>query len=166
MDSAAARLARLRLSVQSDLNALPDQPNPNPNPELESEIDEDTSGGVCLDSSSKQPDTAPSPVPAPPVTFNTPEEEIPQENLERRFVWKQGVTSSYNLGSQPKLAALPIYKLPPVDLKKGETATQKYFTSITALSKYPYLFCNKSCMQDIASAFFDAGKFWTREWDL
>jgi hypothetical protein len=166
MASSAARLARLHNFVQSDLDALPHRPLPEP----EALSDDDTSGGVALDPPSKQP--APSPVADSasaqtlPITPNTPQKSISDEDTERRFVWKQGAVNSYNLGSQPKLSALPAIKLVQTDLKKGELAQQKYFTPITALAKYPYQFCNKSCMQDIASGFFDAGKFWAREWDL
>jgi len=57
--------------------------------------------------------------------------------------------------------------LTDTDLKPGGLISFGHkFTSIQALSKYPYKFCNKADMQDIASAFFDAGKFWDREWDL
>jgi len=169
MASAAARLARLRSVVQSDLDALPHRPAPEP----EVLSDNDTSGGVTLDEpQSKQPssssvaDSASAPAQALPVASKKVLKTTVEENSERRFVWKQGAASSYNLGSQPTLAALPITTLPPTDLQRGELAHQKYFTPIVALSKYPYQFCNKSCMQVIASSFFDAGKFWAREWDL
>ncbi|KAJ4348695.1 uncharacterized protein N0V89_010073 [Didymosphaeria variabile] len=90
------------------------------------------------------------------------------ENTDRRFVWAQGIESSYNLGSDPQLSTLPAHPLPPTLLQRSEQAAphEKYFTPIVALSKYPYKFCNKDCMQGIASAFFDQGKFWAREWDL
>jgi hypothetical protein len=169
MASSAARLALLRSAVQSDLDALPHRPAPEP----EILSDDDATGGVALEhSSSKQPTSSPvadsgsTATPTPPVAAKAVSEKPAEENTERRFLWKQGAASSYNLGSQPKLAPLPTTKLPPADLQKGELAQHKYFTPIVALSKYPYQFCNKSCMQDIASAFFDAGKFWAREWDL
>jgi hypothetical protein len=169
MASAAARLARLRSVVQSDLDALPHRPAHEP----EVLSDEDTPGGITLnDTQSKQPtpasvaDLTPASAQALPVVPKKAPKETIEENSERRFVWKQGAASSYNLGSSPTLAALSTTKLPPTDLQKGELAQQNYFTPIVALSKYPYQFCNKSCMQDIASAFFDTGKFWTREWDL
>ena len=169
MASAAARLARLRDAVQSDLNALPHRPAREP----DVASDDDTPGGVVLEEAlSKQAtpspvaDSAPAPTPAPPVAPKEAVKDASEDNPERRFVWKQGAASSYNLGSQPTLATIPTTKLPPNSLQKGEIAQHKYFSPIVALSKYPYQFCNKSCMQDIASAFFDAGKFWAREWDL
>jgi hypothetical protein len=57
--------------------------------------------------------------------------------------------------------------LPVSDLQRGDLASPRHhFTPIQALAKYPYKYCNKIHMQDIASAFFDQGKFWQREWDL
>ena len=89
---------------------------------------------------------------------------------ERRFVWVQGTESSHNLGTHTNLSALPanLSKLPPTDLQRSQLAPacEKYFTPIVALSKYPYKFCDKDWKQTIASAFFDEGKFWAREWDL
>lgn len=89
-----------------------------------------------------------------------------EENTECRLVWHPDMPSAYNLGSRPKRTAVPSAKVPHVDLKAGELARIKYFTPIVALSKYPYKFCHKDYMQDIASEFFHAGKFWDREWDL
>jgi hypothetical protein len=57
--------------------------------------------------------------------------------------------------------------LPTTNLNRGDLATVYHlFTPIQALAKYPYKFCDKNHSQDIASAFFDGGKFWKREWDL
>ncbi|KAI9721880.1 MAG: hypothetical protein M1828_004975 [Chrysothrix sp. TS-e1954] len=40
------------------------------------------------------------------------------------------------------------------------------FCPIFAVSKYPYKFVEKSLSQPIATAAFDDGKFWRREWDV
>jgi len=40
------------------------------------------------------------------------------------------------------------------------------FCPIQALAKYPYKFVPKAYSQAVASAIFDGGKFWQREWDL
>lgn len=98
----------------------------------------------------------------------TPHTNGQSENADRKFVWIPGTESSYNLGSKPQLSALLGHPLPPAVLRRSQLAPpeEKYFTPIVALSKYPYKFCNKDCMQEIASAFFDQGKFWAREWDL
>ncbi|KAK4988428.1 hypothetical protein LTR50_003942 [Elasticomyces elasticus] len=40
------------------------------------------------------------------------------------------------------------------------------FTPIVAASKFPYKFVDRQFSQPIASRFFDANKFWSREWDL
>ena len=92
-----------------------------------------------------------------------------QPNTDRRFVWVEGAVSSYNPGKMFNVRDPPLSTsaLPSSDLNRGDlTAPHHHFTPIQALAKYPYRFCNKSHSQGIASAFFDAGKFWKREWDL
>lgn len=148
----AARLERLRRIVQVDLDALPDRAS---EPIVS---DSDTSGGIPLevvDTPSKQP--APEPVQPQPTPI------VEEPTTDRRFVWLEKAESSYKPASMPKPAA----PLPVTFLNRGDlgSATQHY-SPIVALSKYPYMWCNKSHSQDIASAFFDQGKFWAREWDL
>ncbi|KAI9708315.1 MAG: hypothetical protein M1820_004019 [Bogoriella megaspora] len=54
-----------------------------------------------------------------------------------------------------------------LDPRRGVLSTPgDWFCPIVALSKYPYTFVNESASQPIASAFFDNGKFWLREWEL
>lgn len=150
--ASAARLERLRKIVQQDLDSLPDRPS--------AELivsDSDTSGGVALevaDAPSKQPEVIAEPQSEPaPITQ--------EPNTDRRFVLLKDAESSY----KPK--SLPAARLPSNNLKRGDlgSATQHY-SPIVALSKYPYKWCDKTHSQDIASALFDQGKFWAREWDL
>ncbi|KAH6642476.1 hypothetical protein C7974DRAFT_409031 [Boeremia exigua] len=154
----AARLARLRKLTEADLNALPDRP-----PE-QIVSDSEDSGGVALDPdvpSKHHVAVPPQPDPKPAVDPST----------DRRYVWLKDAESSYNPASVSKSAttAPPTLAapLPATALKRGDlgSATQHY-SPIVALSKYPYKWCNKLHSQDIASAFFDQGKFWAREWDL
>jgi len=57
--------------------------------------------------------------------------------------------------------------MPPTDLQRGQLASSRHrFAPIRGWSKYPYAFCDEPRTQAIASAFFDQGKFWGREWDL
>jgi hypothetical protein len=160
--ASAARLERLRNIVQQDLDALPDRPAAEP-----IVSDSDVSGGVPLElvhAPSKQPEAI-----VQPQLHSTP---ITNEPItDRRFILLKAAESSYNPKSMPKS---PITPTPPkpaalsaTDLNRGDfgPATQHY-SPIVALSKYPYKWCNKTHAQDIASAFFDQGKFWAREWDL
>jgi hypothetical protein len=163
----ASRLERLVPLVQSDLDNLPNRPP--------STISDDSSGGgvpLSVEPNETVPPTEhvgnftePFVEPAPnPLTTSF---LVPEESPDRRFVWVEGAASSYNLGSAPKLSTLPAVQLPPTSLSKGQLAPAGYnFTPITALSKFPYKFCNRDHTQDIASAFFDANKFWNRAWDL
>lgn len=166
-----SRLDRLNKLVRPDLQTLLDRP---PSPEF---IDEDTNGGVSLENLTIET-TEPTPeINSTPVENKQPvkiESKDPtassapnEDNSERRFVWVQGAVSSYNLGSALKLSTLPTVKLSPSNPRKGQPAlASQCFTPIIALSKFPYKFCNPNNSQEIATAFFDAGKFWVREWDL
>lgn len=167
-----ARLARLNKLVQSDLAALPDRTFAPPQATgTQSASDDDTPGGILLvdDATSKQ--STPALAPAPDTRNLAPSNSEPSStaalsvNEERRFVWIEGATSSFNLAPMPKPVARPV-QLPPTTLAQGEIADQKSFAPIVALSRYPYKYCIREHSQNIASAFFDAGKFWAREWDL
>ncbi|PVH98438.1 hypothetical protein DM02DRAFT_531085 [Periconia macrospinosa] len=172
-----ARLARLSELVQSDLAALPDRTPSPPSPDIDlvSISDDDTQGRVplstdasdkhtvtALATSSNTTSTPPLAQPSPSKVEKVIQPEDPSSNDERRFIWLEGVPSTYNLASMPARTV----QLPPVTLTKGERAIDKSFAPLVALSKYPYKFCNKDHAQAVASAFFDAGKFWAREWDL
>ena len=173
---ASARLQRLQRFVQVDLDTLPDRPssprresNPEPEP---NHANSNSSGGASL--RNIPPDSPASKQTSPNQTIaaiKTP----PIENTERRFVWIKDTYSSFNpnLDSmRPSTAQAPApltdaAGLPVSDLQRGDLASPRHhFTPIQALAKYPYKYCNKIHMQDIASAFFDQGKFWEREWDL
>ncbi|KAI4671084.1 uncharacterized protein J4E88_009482 [Alternaria novae-zelandiae] len=175
---ASARLQRLRRFVQTDLDAVPDrpvspQPEPNPEPKSDHASFNDCTGGVSLENAppntpaSKQTSTSKidTSIKTPPAV----------ENTERRYIWVKDADSSFNpnLDSMRlSTASAPAPRtdaagLPATDLQRGDLASPRHhFTPIQALSKYPYKYCDKSHMQDIASAFFDQGKFWQREWDL
>lgn len=54
-----------------------------------------------------------------------------------------------------------------LDSRKGEPAPRGInFVPFIAVTKYCYKFVPKKWMQPLASAFFDADKIYTRDWDL
>lgn len=164
----AARLRRLRELMQLDINALPDRPS---SPE-QAVSDDDEPGGVSLEP------------PSPPQLDNTSSKQtvynathsftkpanVTAEHLDRPFVWIPDAGSSCNANVTSHLSASEksiTAKPPTTALHRGHLASaRQHFAPIHALARYPYKFCNKSCSQDIASFFFDQGKFWEREWDL
>lgn len=175
---ASARLQRLRRFVQTDVDAIPDRPvssqsEPNPEPKPDHASYNDSTGGVSLENTPSNP---PASKQIPASNVDTLTKTPPAvENTERRFVWVKDADSSFNpnLDSMRlSTATAPAPRtdaagLPVTDLQRGDLASPRHhFTAIQALSKYPYKYCDKSHMQDIASAFFDQGKFWQREWDL
>jgi hypothetical protein len=174
--------------------ALPDRPvSPKPAAVV---VENRDAGNVSLEglsmgdqppstASKPSPSKPPAPIKAAPVAMKpVPVPAVsaapaisPQANAESRFVWCKDAVSTYNPnpGAMPKSAA----GAPPssatstpalssnTGLQRGDlAAADSHFTSIHALSKYPYRFCSKSDSQPIATAFFDEGKFWAREWDL
>lgn len=160
--ASAPRLERLRKIVQANLDALPDLA-------IEPIVsDSDASGGVALepaaDCCSKQTTAAPGGAQLEPITTAL--------NTDRRYVWLENAESSYNPSSMTQYpTTITLSKravvLPSVNLHRGDLApATQHFTPIQALARYPYKWCNRLHSQDIASAFFDEGKFWTREWDL
>lgn len=134
--------------------------------------DEGDSGGVPIDSVQSEGVLIDLPEDQGKLTTNLPVRPAPiaPQNVERRFVVIEGAASSYNPGSERQTttsAPVSHNSLPSTDLQRGDlTSPRHHFTPIIALSKYPYRFCDKQHSQDIASAFFDQGKFWLREWDL
>ena len=116
----------------------------------------DSEGGVLLDTS--QSDFVP--------TQPAEQQNAEAPNPERAFVWIPGAESSHNMGTTVKFSPLAARKLPPTGLVKGQLTREKCFTPIVALSKFPYKYCGRDWSQKIATAFFDQGKFWAREWDL
>lgn len=169
--AASARLEQVRKLVQADIDALPDRSDSQI---LETEsIDYNEvleyvllnpalsltpvtclskrSASMCADSNRK--DT----------------QVVPRANSERRYIWVKGAESTYNpeLIKSPIGPTRPVVKSEPVHLQRGDLASpHHHFTPIKALARYPYKFCDRTCMQQITSVYFDQGKFWEREWDL
>ncbi|KAF2854938.1 hypothetical protein T440DRAFT_386696 [Plenodomus tracheiphilus IPT5] len=173
--STPARLERLRKLAQEDIDALPDRPAPvAPAPASHDE----SHGGVALEP--EQTQVPPFPTRHKPIVTHEADRSIKPaaakattppnaNNTDRRFVWVKDAESSYNpkTTSMPPAALPQTTKLPVTDLQRGHLASPRdHFTPIQALAKYPYKFCNQEHSQEIASAFFDQGKFWTREWEL
>jgi hypothetical protein len=147
-----SRLERLGKLLQSDINALPDRVEDN-----------DESGGVSLE----QP--PPSTAPSKQAANDSPTKAVPA-NADRRFILVKDAVSSYNTGTMRSSSSAPpkpSSQLPAIDLNQGDlVAARHHFVPIHALAKYPYKYCDIAHSQDIASAFFDEGKFWKREWGL
>lgn len=168
----AERLEQLRELIEADIDDLPDRPTL-----LDlSDDSSDSSGGVLLepnllDMPSNERITIEQKN-ALQKTASSATTTLPVENAGRRFVWVKDAPSSFN----PSLDSLRLSSPPPVPsvaeppttgLQRGDLSTAHHqFTPIQALAKFPYVYCNKSHMQDVASAFFDQGKFWKRVWDL
>ncbi|KAE8825468.1 hypothetical protein PTNB73_08468 [Pyrenophora teres f. teres] len=162
--ASSARLDRLRKLIEPDLGVLPDRPAcPGP------KSDSDDDGGVLLEpTASHVPHSKPTAPNKADLTI-----KAPVENTDHRFVWVKDAESSFNPNlDSMRLTTAPYppsgaTKLPAIDLQRGDLASARnHYTPIQALAKYPYKYCEKTHMQGIASAFFDQGKFWEREWDL
>lgn len=57
--------------------------------------------------------------------------------------------------------------IPSLGLRRGQLAPPSLaFCPIIALAKFPYKHIEKAKSERVADFFFNAGKFWTRTWDL
>lgn len=163
--TSATCLERLHKLVQADLDALPDRA---PEPIVG---DSDASGGAPLQHTVKV-------VNEPTLTNVAQRQTIPitvkptteEPDTDCQYIWLKDAKSSHNPASITSIitpSPKPTARLPAHKLKHGDLApAAQYYTPILALAKYPYKWCDKADSQDIASAFFDRGKFWAREWDL
>ncbi|KAL6705229.1 hypothetical protein ACN47E_007189 [Coniothyrium glycines] len=161
----AARLERLRELVQVHVDALPDRAV---TPQAEVSTGSDSDGGVPLD-----PQLQPNDNHFTPLGTDHDSNTAPPSNADlsdQWAAWLDNIESSNttNLETKQQPTAAPTASSAPVTgLQQGHlTAPDQLFTPIQALARYPYKFCDKTHMQDIASIFFDAGKFWEREWSL
>ncbi|KAH8716877.1 hypothetical protein GQ44DRAFT_624633 [Phaeosphaeriaceae sp. PMI808] len=153
-----SRLKRLRKFVQADVNALPDRTVPR-RPAAETDLDD--SGGVSIGITEPSKHSTVNNLKPPSII--TPIEI----STESPYVSVKESASSHNTRTTQLSMTTPNAATPlaATDLQQGE-AVSGCFTPFRAVSKYPYNFCKKSVSKDIASAFFDQGKFWKREWDL
>lgn len=162
--ASAARLERLRKLIQAEVDALPERSSV---PIVDGG---DTPEGAVheppIDASSQQTTTGP-----PQLQAESTIQELSTNRWNTRTKVGRDTGCSHDSASIPTSVATTSLTLsaplPATKLNRGDLAqAQQYFTPIQALAKYPYRFCNRSHQQDVASAFFDQGKFWAREWDL
>ncbi|KAH7392785.1 hypothetical protein BKA66DRAFT_312052 [Pyrenochaeta sp. MPI-SDFR-AT-0127] len=170
----SARLEQVRKLAQADIDALPDQPVP-PIPETGYAGDDEVLGGVLLELTPPQSLLSPTISPSKQSTFTCANSHIQvaqpvdRSNSGDRFIWAKGAESAYNLGTSrlPTNPCQPAVTPAVTGLQQGDLVPAHHrFTPILALAKYPYKFCNRDQMQEIASIFFDQGKFWEQTWDL
>lgn len=161
----AARLERLQKLIQADLDVLPDR-TPEPivsSSDVSSDVSlQHTAGVVNKPTATNLAQRQTKPVSVKPTTE--------EPNTGCRYVWLKDAKSSHIPASNTKSitpSPKPTARLPATKLNRGDLAPPaQHYTPILALAKYPYKWCDKADSQDIASAFFDRGKFWAREWDL
>jgi hypothetical protein len=161
---AVSRQGRLRSALQADLANLPDRPQSKP--ELESESKEEIL-------KQNEPTITASAQPRPLILDVDSDSEIEDQmemlgltdtdelrsvgrvdDEKRGFSVKSGTDTIKDENKHKKLVR---GALAPI----GES-----FVPIISLSKFPYKYIPKNCKEDVADAFFNAGKFWTRSWDL
>lgn len=168
----AERLEELRELIEPDVNALPDR---RTFPDTK-DGDSDSSGGVLLEPDLLDMSACEQDIPKEKISLSeTPSTATPTltaGHSDRSFVRAEKASSSFDLNIDSlSVSSSPsgpqAIEPPATDLQRGDLSpAHRQFTPIQALARYPYTYCSKSCMQDIASAFFDQGKFWKRVWDL
>ena len=72
--------------------------------------------------------------------------------------------------AKPKIAQPPPrpqrHPVPPPESPMMPAPLGMNFCPLIAITKFPYKFVNKKHMQEIATAFFDEGKIWNRDWEV
>jgi hypothetical protein len=147
--SVESRLARLRAAIKSDLDKLPDLP---PKPEA-------TPEPKVAARPAAQPARKPEPDPESSddseagceIEFTRVYEEEKVTELSDTYS-DDGPTFASTMGNGMQLGQV--------------TAVGQAFCAIFPFSKFPYRYIPKSDSERVADKFFNAGKFFMREWDL
>jgi hypothetical protein len=188
---ATSRLERLKILLQADLAALPDLPlgldesDLDQQAEIEPLIDDAKVVQVAADTN-LHPHSA---VNAPTSEGRLQGKESGDTEAGRNFLRIPSDADDSDAGCTLELIRGPDdEEEPPLTpshaganlpfgqgvsasasngLRRGQLApADQVFCPILPLSKFPYMFLPKEDSENVADKFFNAGKFWTRMWEL
>jgi hypothetical protein len=157
-------MERMRRAMQADLDKLPDLSLPEP--ELKEEEPVEIHGGlastdlkrdhIVIDEDSEDS--------AEGCEMEMIQIE-PEESVGNDV--KGDGTDSSSEGSKNEVPARLGHGTSAGNSIHGElSAIDELFVPIVAFSKFPYKYIPKKHKEDVADAFFNAGKFWDCTWDL
>jgi hypothetical protein len=161
---AASRVERMRRAMQADLDKLPDESPPKPKPKKE-ELVQVRCGSASTD------------VKRDHVITDTDSEDSEEDcEMEMIQIEPEETASNDVVGDDTDSSdeeaenEVPARSGPGAisdNLIRGElSAIGEFFVPVVAFSKFPYKYITKNRKEDVADAFFNAGKFWDCTWDL
>jgi hypothetical protein len=187
---ATSRLERLKVLLEADLAALPDLPlgldesDLDHQAEIDPLIDDAKVVQVAADTN-LHPQSA---VNVPTSESRLQWQESGDTEVGRNFLRVPSDADDSEAGCILELIPGPHGQEPPLtpshvganlllgqdgsasasnELKRGQLApADQVFCPIQPLSKFPYKFLAKEDSENVADKFFNAGKFWTRVWEL
>ncbi|KAE9965483.1 hypothetical protein BLS_007620 [Venturia inaequalis] len=171
------RLARLRAAIKDDLEKLPDVPKAEPKPEVKPDPKLEVKAATPAFIGPPRPPPKSQPKSTNPGNIIWPEAQEDgssddseadcdvefirvEENKGRIKELEKDASSDEDHGAIPRT-------LEKVKLAKGQLAPQgQGYVAIVGFSKFPYKYISKEYSEKVADCFFNAGKFWMRDWDL
>ena len=167
--------------MQADLDKIPDKLKPASAPTPPPEVDGSSSAFDARDAS---PKTDPSmsnhsEPPTPPVDALSKLTVFDSSHLDSDDDSESGCPITIEVVESDSEDTAPTAKVPDISEKKASpsplgpamkfaqvTKHGEGFCPILPIAKYPYKYVPKAHSQAVASAFFDNGQFWQRDWDL
>ena len=109
-----------------------------------------------------------------PVVVTPPSEDNPKQDGSTEAAKQEASQGEDWWNATPRIAQPPP---PSVQHPRMSTSTPipgdgkvaplgLNFCPLIPITKFPYKFVKREFMQEIASAFFDEGKIWSREWEV
>lgn len=163
----SSRLSRFLNLIKEDLEHLPDLPlPPEPEPDPVSDPEKRTTTIVDVPSTIVQSDCeANKPALKSLIIHPQPETTDPETQVIcKRFVW---LTDPNKRSPSPSNTKPDQSLRPLLNLQHGQVGpAEESYCPILEISKYCYKYIRGDDSQRVATRFFDAGKFWARDWDL
>lgn len=172
-----ARLARLRAAIKDDLEKLPDVPKAEPKPEVKHVPKPKVEATTPAFIGPPRPPPKSQPQSTNPGNIIWPEaqEDGASDDSEAdcdiefiRVNEDEGRIKELEKDDSSAEDDIAIPRtLEKVKLAKGQLAPHgQGYVAIVGFSKFPYKYISKEYSEKVADCFFNAGKFWMRDWDL
>ncbi|TID24366.1 hypothetical protein E2P81_ATG02669 [Venturia nashicola] len=172
-----ARMARLRVAIKDDLEKLPDVPEAEPKPEVKPDRKSEVEASTPAFVGPPRPPPKSRPKPFNPGSIIWPEaqedgsSDDSEADCDMEFIRVKEdegrIKELEKSASSDEDNIVTPRTLKKVKLAKGQLAPQgQGYVAVVGFSKFPYKYISKDDSETVADCFFNAGKFWMRDWDL